>query len=629
VIAPRRGWQLSAAGHDIEPDSLKKARRQQALMQLLRRFPTGVSREQLVDQPGDWRRALKILIDKGWVDKCALSDELPAQTAAHPMLSPPTISPPSLNEDQRQAVDAVVSRLGSFSSFLLDGVTGSGKTEVYINIVAAAVAKGGQALILVPEIGLTPQLVARFRDRFQVPVVVMHSAMNDRQRLDAWLQARSGAASIVIGTRSALFTPLPRAALFIIDEEHDLSYKQQEGFRYHARDLAIMRARQLAVPIVLGSATPSLESLYNVERSRYQRLRLTQRAGGAVAPSIRVLDVRGQPMVDNLSPALRAAISEHLARGNQVLLFLNRRGFAPLLLCHDCGWVATCNRCDARMTLHGDNRQLRCHHCAAQRPARAHCPECQSSELRQLGYGTERMEQVLKNNFADYGVVRIDRDSTRRRGSLEALFNKLHRADRGHILVGTQMLAKGHHLPDITLVGILDADQGLFGTDFRACERMAQQIIQVAGRAGRQHKAGQVYIQTHHPDHPLLQTLIHQGYHAFAKEALQERLVTELPPYSFLALLRADALNMGLADAFLEQAKALLNECASTEVQCMGPIPAVMERRAGRHRAQLLVQAQRRSSLQHLLSEVAPKLARLKAARKVRWSIDVDPMEVS
>ena len=613
-----RVWRVTAAGRDIMPAALKRAPRQAALLHRLQLAPEGLSGEQLNE--GEWRNAMRALVDKGWVE-CHAHELSVAASLAREL---PDIR---LNAAQHDAVTAVSATLGHFASFLLDGITGSGKTEVYLELIRQTVAAGRQALVLVPEIGLTPQLVQRFADRLGHALAVMHSGLTDRERLQAWLLARNGQAPIVIGTRSAVFTPLKNPGIIIIDEEHDLSFKQQEGFRYHARDVAVWRARQLGVPIVLGSATPSLETLYNVERDRYQRLALPARAGDAKAPRMRTVDMRHQKLAGNLSPQLLQAMDRHLEQGNQVLLFLNRRGYAPTLLCHDCGWVAQCRRCDAHLTYHHGQRRLRCHHCGAEQPMIEHCPACNGSELRSLGHGTERVEQALREHFPQYSCARIDRDSTRRKGALEQLLNDAH-SGRHRILLGTQMLAKGHHLPNVTLAAILDGDQGLFGADFRAGERMAQLIVQVAGRAGRAEQPGEVLIQTHHPDHPLLRTLLTEGYPSFAAAALAERRDAELPPYVNLALLRAESTDAEGPGRFLGEAGTLADQLGTQGVTLLGPIPSPMERRAGRYRAQLLVQAAQRADLHRLLDVWLPPLASVPSGRKVRWSIDVDPMEM-
>jgi len=468
-------------------------------------------------------------------------------------------------------------------------------------------------------------MIRRFEKRLSCAIAVLHSGLTDNERLAAWLAAKAGRVAVVLGTRSAIFTPLKQPGLIIIDEEHDASFKQQEGFRYSARDLAIWRAHHNNIPIVLGSATPSIESLYNVARERFHLLPLTERAGGAKAPSLHLLDVRAQPMHEGLSDRLLQRMQHHLQNNQQVLLFLNRRGFAPTLMCHDCGWIAVCQRCDRHMTYHQGERRLRCHHCGAERRADQHCGQCQSENLVSVGAGTERIEAALRERFSDTDIIRIDRDTTRRRGSLEGLLDKIKHGQR-QILIGTQMLAKGHHFPNVTLVGVIDADQGLHSAEFRAPERMAQQILQVAGRAGRADQPGEVIIQTHHPDHPLLLSLIRAGYNAFARELLKEREAAALPPYTAMALFRAEAVDRDAPLAFLEQVRGRLQQVSDAQVRLFGPFPAPMAKRAGRFRAQLVVQAAQRLPLQQLLARTLPHIESIKSA-KVRWSIDVDPVD--
>jgi primosomal protein N' (replication factor Y) len=534
---------------------------------------------------------------------------------------------PTLNSEQHQAVAAVSAQLLEFGAFLLEGVTGSGKTEVYLSLIEKVIAAGQQVLVLVPEIGLTPQLLRRLQRRIGAPMALLHSSLSETDRERGWSDARRGHARLVLGTRSAIFTPLPDLGLILVDEEHDLSLKQQEGFRYSARDLAVVRARFCNCPVVLGSATPSLESVRNALTGRYRLLKLSQRAGGAEPPRIDLLDVRSVRLQAGVSSILMRLMEEEIAAGNQVLLFLNRRGYAPILTCYDCGWVAQCRRCDARMTLHLEKQLLWCHHCGSQRRLDQHCPECGSQELKPLGQGTERLEQALEKRFPGERIVRIDRDTTRRRGSLEGLLREISEG-KCSLLIGTQMLAKGHHFPDVTLAGILDVDQGLFGADYRAAERMAQLIIQVAGRAGRAEKPGRVVIQTRHPEHPLLQTLLREGYGAFARIALRERREALLPPYTYQALLRAESQQEKDPVDFLEQAARTAAEIAGPGIELWGPVPAPMERRAGRYRAHLLLQSSERAKLQMLLSSWIPEFQSLKSARRVRWSIDVDPQEM-
>jgi primosomal protein N' (replication factor Y) len=624
-------WRITAEGRDVNAESLTRAPKQAALLQLLTASEDGLLARDIDVIQSNWRAVMRTLQNKGWVSvETQASVSKSARGSNDNGASPEAVSP-VLNSDQQVAVDAVKAQLDDFGIFLLDGVTGSGKTEVYLSIIEAVLARGEQALVLVPEIGLTPQLVSRFQKRFMQPIAVLHSGLSDNERLSAWLKAKEGEASIIIGTRSAVFIPLAKPGVIILDEEHDLSFKQQEGFRYSARDVAVKRGQLEKIPVILGSATPSLESLENARQKRYQLLVLPERAGAANHPEIAVIDVRKQPMADGLSSALVNAISRHLEKGGQVLLFLNRRGFAPVLLCHDCGWVSRCQRCDAHMTLFFDrgSKRLRCHHCGSERNADPHCPDCESKELRPVGTGTERLEEALAIQFPDVGIARIDRDTTRRKGAMQSLLDSVHDGSK-RILVGTQMLAKGHHFPDVTLVGIIDIDQGLFSADFRATERMAQLIVQVAGRAGRAEKAGQVLIQTHHPDHPLLKVLLDEGYGSFASRALEERRLAELPPYQYMALLRAEAVNGELPLQFLRQARELAESitAGASNVLLLGPIPAPMEKRAGRIRAQLLLQSSSRAELHNLLTPWLQQLESSKLGRKVRWSIDVDPQEM-
>ena len=491
-------YALSPGALEVQPETLSRSPVQQRLFQVLRAHPAGLNAEALAEVTSHWRESMQRLAARGLIrvseDSCLRSR--PAEMQATPVLS----------AAQAAAVAAIHDAAARFQCLLLHGVTGSGKTEVYLRAIEEVVARGGQVLVLVPEIGLTPQLGARFEGRLQAPVVVMHSGLNDRERLCAWQAARSGEAAVVIGTRSAVFTPMPRLALILVDEEHDASFKQQDGFRYHARDVAIKRARDENLPVVLGSATPSLESLYNAEQQRYRLLVLPERAGRAQPPRVQLLDLKRLKLNDGLSPTLVEALRARLELHEQSLLFLNRRGFAPVLMCHDCGWLAPCQRCDARLTVHQRSRKLRCHHCGAEAPLPETCPVCGSGELHGVGEGTERIEAALVRLFPGAQIERIDRDSTRRKGALEEKLRRVH-AGEADILVGTQMLAKGHDFPNLTLVGVLNADQGLYSADFRSEERLVQQLVQVIGRAGRADKPGEVLVQTWHPDNPVFAAL--------------------------------------------------------------------------------------------------------------------------
>nr|WP_276583955.1 primosomal protein N' [Pseudomonas sp. RIT-PI-AD] len=619
-----RFWQ-ACEGARAEDPRLARAPRQRQALSTLAQHPHGVPHHLLTHLEIN-RDSLNLLLEKGLV-RMEVRRHAPAERHAGWLAQAEL----PLNPEQRAACDAVQSSFGGFNAFLLAGVTGSGKTEVYLQLIHRTLEAGKQALVLIPEINLGPQTLERFARRFNARIALLHSAVNDRDRLDAWLAARDGEADIIIGTRSALFTPLKNPGLIIVDEEHDASYKQQEGLRYHARDLALVRARQENVPILLGSATPSLESLHNAHNGRYALLRLTQRAGGAQQPRFLRLDVKSRPLDSGLSMPLQQAIAQTLEAGQQVLVFLNRRGFAPTLLCHDCGWIGQCNSCDARMTLHQRSGELRCHHCGHAERRPSHCPSCGRLDLRPVGAGTERAEERLALLFPQVPVLRIDRDTTARKDAMSALFATIQRGEPC-ILVGTQMLAKGHHFPRVTLVAILDADGGLFSADFRASERMAQLIVQVAGRAGRAEEPGKVIIQTHLADHPLLVQLTEQGYFAFAEQALSERRAAGLPPFSHLALLRAEAHKPGQAEGFLDEAcgeaERLMGEAELGGIELLGPVPAPMERRAGRYRAQLLLQGNARAPLHRLLALWLPVLEQMPGGRAVRWSLDVDPIDL-
>ena len=629
----RYGWTLTEAGRTAL--AAMRAGKPKALAELL----TEARAEDWLDAavPG-WRTPLRSLRERGLVAQIEMSergseslfqrresdsDPLSAKSDSDPLTSL-TFLP---NPEQQTAIEAVRGAAG-YAPFLLEGVTGSGKTEVYLQAIADCLARGKQALVLVPEIGLTPQVLARFRARLGVPVQALHSGLNDGERAAVWLAAARGQARVIVGTRSAVFVPLPEAGLIVVDEEHDGSYKQFDGLRYHARDFALVRARALGIPIVLGSATPALETLLNARSGRFGHLRLRQRAGKALPPQVRVLDVRKRPLQAGLSEEALAAIRTALAAGGQVLVFRNRRGYAPVLLCHDCGWSAHCPRCSlpekpTAMTVHAHGRRLQCHHCGHRRPAPPACPDCGGLALQPQGNGTERIEAELQARFDTVPVVRIDRASSGGRDALQQHFDKL--GDAPGILVGTQMLAKGHDLPNLTLVVVVGIDEGLFSADFRSGEKLAQLLIQVAGRAGRADKPGTVLLQTHHPEHPLLLTLIQGGYRGFAEGELALREAAGFPPFAHLALLRAEAKQADPPQQFLQQARALLE---ADGVQLAGPLPAPMPRRAGYVRAQLVLSAAARPALHAALAAALPGLYASPEARRVRWSLDVDPLDL-
>lgn len=610
----------AGAACDVEMLEKRAPRQAQLLDMLIDAGGNGIEEDTLTEQLPTWRRIAKPLFEKGWLTRFETR-----RTAVPPEPSCDVEPGPVLNADQQRALDAMCGRDG-FGAFLLDGVTGSGKTEIYLQRIQSVLEAGKQVLVLVPEIGLTPQLVRRFASRLGIGPVVLHSGLTDTQRLSNWRQARSGAARLVVGTRSAVFTPLPDLGLIIVDEEHDHSFKQQEGLRYSARDLAIARAKQRDVPIVLGSATPTLEMLQHCRAGHFVHLCLPQRAGDAIPPRLRLIDIGRTATSDGLSSALIAAIESHLANDGQALLFLNRRGFAPTLICASCGHVSECEHCDSRMTVHARAGRLRCHHCGASRRLDETCSEC-GAEVRPLGEGTQRLEDALQQMFPARRIERIDSDSMQQRGALDAALTVAESGD-ADILVGTQMLSKGHHFPKLTLVGIVNADQGLFGTDFRSAERMAQSIIQVAGRAGRETREGEVFIQTAFPDNPFWQRLIDGGYAAVAADALAEREESRWPPFTWLALIRSAAHKASDARAFLDAAREIVEAASPEYLRALGPVDAPMARKAGRYRAQLLLQSSERRSLHRMLATLRLRLEDHALARRVRWSIDVDPIEL-
>lgn len=643
VVQTVKRYALTDLGKVTESDQLHRTPKQKSVFEKFHSSPVSLSEAELSAWNDNWRPAVKQLIarqlleidlsDAGMNSPEALSITLTpalsqkAREFNAALLLRPSNNPLQCNPQQQSAIDAVGENLGQFGVFLLEGVTGSGKTEVYLQIIRAVLERGQQVLILVPEITLTPQLEERFRRRFAVNIAISHSKLTDKQRQSAWLQMQQGGCSILLGTRSALFAPLKNPGLIILDEEHDASFKQQEGFRFSARDIAIVRGKLLHIPVLLGSATPSLESLHNVDKQRYRLLHLPDRAGNAIEPVLQLMDIRNKRMQEGLSEALVEEMHLILAKNEQVLLFLNRRGFAPTLICHGCGWVARCQRCDANLVIHFDEERLRCHHCGKEERLINRCPACKTGELTPLGLGTERVEKALAELFADKVIVRLDRDSTQRKGSLE---NYLQQINQGKvdIILGTQMLAKGHHFPNVTLVAILDVDSGLFSIDFHAAEKLAQMIVQVSGRAGRAEKPGKVIMQTRQPEHPLLTTLIRQGYRSFAKTALAERKEALLPPYSYQALLRVQAADTNAPPLFFQAVSVLVQKLNTGHTQVLGPVSAPMARRAGLYRYQLLFQNTRRQELHVFLDALIPEIAKLKQAKKVRWSLDVDPVDL-
>ncbi len=620
-VPTEKHYGLTEQGKAVNADELKRSPKQREMLQWFQSLGVSLSEAELNMWHSNFRPILSQLMEKQLVQSASVSIK-----TSHPEV---LVKQASLqcNPQQELAIKSVLACLDRFGVFLLEGVTGSGKTEVYMQIIHSVLQRGQQILVLLPEITLTPQLEERFRQRFAVNLAISHSKLTDVQRQRAWLSMQQGSCSILLGTRSTLFTPLKNPGLIILDEEHDSSFKQQEGFRFSARDVAVMRGKLLDIPVVLGSATPALETLYNVENKRYRLLQLPERAGNAMAPTMQLLDIRNKKMQEGLSESLIAEISQTLAKKEQVLLFLNRRGFAPTLICHGCGWVARCQRCDANQVIHFDESLLRCHHCGKEQRLFNQCPACETGALIPLGLGTERVEKVLTELFPDNVVARLDRDSTQRKGSLE---NYLERINQGqiNIILGTQMLAKGHHFPNVTLVAVLDVDSGLFSIDFHAAEKLAQLIVQVSGRAGRAEKAGKVILQTRRPEHSLLNTLINKGYNSFAKQALAERKAALLPPFSYQVLLRVRAVEDKAPQLFLNAVSQLVRELDRGRTQILGPVSAPMARRAGLYRFQLLFQNTKRQELHALLDVLIPKIDMLKQSKKVRWSLDVDPVDL-
>ena len=617
-LALRPHWRLR---HPAEPERPRRAPRQQALLSLLAAHPEGLDADAIAAALSSWRDAARALEARGLIERY----QLPVAATSFGDAAFEPDPAPSLSQAQREAVALIDAAADSYMAIVLQGATGSGKSEVYLQCAARTLARGQSVLVLVPEIALTPQLVERFRCRLAGPIAVLHSALSDAERLAAWRAARAGTARIVLGTRSAVFAPMPRLGLIVVDEEHDSSYKQQDsGCRYSARDLCVARAGQARIPVVLGSATPAFETLHNLQLGRYRGLLLPRRPDQPLAPRLALVDLRAHAATQGLSVPVVEALRQHLAAGSQVLVFINRRGYAPTLLCTACGWIAPCRQCDARLTVHRAAAELRCHHCGATEPLPQRCLRC-GMPVKPVGQGTERVEETLQQLFPAESLVRLDRDTAANAAELDRRMQAV-RSGSARILVGTQIVTKGHHFPGIALAVVLNADQGLFSTDFRAAERLAQTIVQVAGRAGREHSRGEVLIQTEYPDHPLLQSLLGGGYEEFATTALRERAAAQWPPFGRLALLRASALTAATALDFLTAARGIAP--AIPGVRLLGPVPANMARRAGRYYAQLLLESRERASLHRLLERWLPEVACLPQARRVRYALDVDPIDM-
>jgi len=608
-------YRLNAGGREALAQLPARAKVKRALLEALLR--SDCAEQALLAQSQSAKKVLIELSTAGWIE---------CYQPSPPPSSGRFVERIALNAEQQQALQQIERAGPGYGVFLLHGITGSGKTEIYLHLIARALAAGGQALVLVPEINLTPRLTQEFRERFpDTPLVSLHSGLADGERAQHWLQAQSGATAIVLGTRLAVFAPLPRLALIVVDEEQDSSFKQQDGLRYSARDVAVFRARQAGVPIVLGSATPALETYARALSGRYCLLQLSQRAvPQAELPLVHTVDMRKHKLEDGLAPPVLEALGERLARGEQSLVFLNRRGYAPVLMCPACDWVSGCKRCSTRMVLHLADKQMRCHHCGASTPIPRHCPSCGNADIHPFGRGTQRLEGSLAARFPQARILRVDRDSTRNRGSFSRMLVEIQ-GGRADILVGTQILAKGHDFPNLTLVAVLNADSALYSADYRAPERLFAQLVQVAGRAGRAGLPGEVLIQTEYPRHPLYAALAQHDYAGFARTLLAEREQAGFPPYVFEAMLRAEAGELETALGFLREAAALAGP-PPAGITLYDPVPMTVTRLAGRERAQLLAQSESRKALQAYLAAWSAKLYAL-PQRAVRWHLDVDPIE--
>ncbi|MGB8696955.1 primosomal protein N' [Acinetobacter sp.] len=598
-----------------------RSEKQQQAYKILKLHPQGTT-ENILNLAGIETATLKAL-EKKTIVECVLENQdfspQPVTLAQMPLTA---------NEDQKKAVQQVLKAQKKYQAFLLDGLTGSGKTEVYLQIMQEVLKQGKQVLVLVPEIGLTPQTISRFQSRFHGNIVLLHSGLNDSKRLQAWQAAQTGKASIILGTRSAIYTPLPNLGLIILDEEHDLSFKQQEGFRYHARDVAMYRAHLESCPIILGTATPSIESYALTDSGKMTRLELNQRAGVALMPKIHLIDLKIAQKQNGISQSLIDEIQKRLDKKEQVLVFLNRRGYAPVLICESCAWQAKCPHCDANFTVHRQPYQhLHCHHCGSIHRMPDHCPQCQHTELKSIGMGTAKVEEHLQQLFPNFDVIRVDRDSTSRVGSWQKIYDKIQKSEP-IILLGTQMLAKGHHFPYVTLVAILDIDSGLLSVDFRATERTAQLIIQVAGRAGRGERKGEVYLQTLRPDHPLLNTLIDKDYRHFAQQTLKERQAALLPPFRYAALIRCESKSQEQNQEFLQQHAQALRQISEHLIDIWGPIPAPMERKAGRYQAHMVLLSHDRARLHFYIRAWWQNMLHQKPST-MKLTLDIDPQELS
>ncbi len=613
--------ELTNKGEFVNIEELSKSPNQKKLIEVLQKKKTLSQRA--ANAYGVNSSSINALIDKGLISR--YMRELSPYKKEEFSIAKGVKK--KLNNEQKFAVDSIINSKNQNRVFLLNGITGSGKTEVYLQAIQEVIKKGKQALILIPEIGLAPQAEERFKKYFGERVLSFHSAKNNREKVDAWLGASKGLIDIVIGTRSSVFMPMKDIGIIVVDEEHDLSYKQVDRFRYSARDIALYRAKIEKIPVVLASATPSLETLNNSLQGKYEILNLTKRATGANLPKYLPVDLRGKELKEGFSDELIDSTEEELNKGNQVLIFLNRRGYAPSLICKTCGWLSNCDRCDALMTVHKRPQKLQCHHCESQRNLPTTCPECQSEDFLTYGYGTERIEEFLIKRFPKFPVLRVDSDSTRKKESMHEYLDEIN-SGRPMILLGTQLLAKGHHFPDVTLVGVLDADSGLFSADFRGSERVAQLMTQVAGRAGRDKKPGKAILQSYCPDHPQIEELVKGSYESFAKNLLEERRLAKSPPFAFQAKIQAESSNSYVSRDFI---KTLINKLKKSksfpkDIRVIGPIPAIMEKKSGVYRWELNILSSSRNSLHKFLDLGQASLYDSKTSKRVRWSIDVDPL---
>ena len=604
---------------------VKNAPKQKALLELLEK---NCLTKFDIKQAGFSINVIKELAAKELIVETTLPDLSTKRFKPIPRENPRSMV---LNDEQNLALDSIKKREDDFQCFLLKGVTGSGKTEVYMQAMQSQLAKGRQCLVLVPEIGLTPQTLNRFTERFECPIRTLHSSLSDSERLDSWNMAREGQVGILIGTRSSVFTPFYDLGLIIIDEEHDGSFKQQEGFKYSARDLAILRAKKENIPIILGSATPSLESIQNVQAKKYQQLSLVNSASNIPMPSRYLIDTSNQRLTNGISQLLMAKIEKQLKNEKQVLVFINRRGFAPALSCQNCGWVAECKNCQSQKTVHIHPPSICCHHCGAVSELPIRCPSCGSARLEKLGVGTQKLEAFLRETFKDIPVFRIDKDSTRKKNQLNEILDQIVSGEKC-IMIGTQMIAKGHHFPNITLVAIIDADTGLFSVDFRGQEYMAQTITQVSGRAGRANQVGEVVIQTRHASHVTLQTLLAGGYDDLARSILEERKAGEMPPFTKLALIKASSKTMSNSLDLLFKCGVIvkeINQKYALKVDLIGPYPAPLEKQSGKFRAHLLLKSKTVTNMQQLLRKLVARLDKMKSKASVNWHLDVDPGDLT